>query len=138
MIGVIIFLWIVAIIVGTVIGDRKGQPVLAFILCLFLSWLGVLFVALSQNKLKTLCPHCREPVMKDATVCPHCRYTLEQEEPTPENTCVIFKEGRYLLKDTNWTTDLKVAWRVDPKSDMIRRIAEQVGGQLLEPADSHG
>lgn len=138
MIAFIVIVGIAAIITGTVIGSRKGQPVLAFILCLFLSWLGVLIVALSANTLKKRCPHCLEFVMKDAAICPHCRHTLveerkeeTEEEAAPGQTHVIFKEGVYFRDDDAWTPDPEDAWRVNPKSEMIQRITTQLGGRLI-------
>lgn len=73
MITLIVILWLVSIFVGGAIGARKGQPVLAVVLCILFSWLGVLIVAVSQDTTRAPCPHCHEPMKRDAAICPHCR-----------------------------------------------------------------
>lgn len=67
--------WLVSIIIATMIGQRKGTPVLAFMLGVVLGPLGVLIVlASSGNRLP--CPYCREKIIKGALKCPHCQSDL--------------------------------------------------------------
>jgi hypothetical protein len=87
---IIAFLWILAIIVGTAIGHRKGQAFAAFIICLLLSWIGVLIVALSADTRRVPCPHCAEPVRERARICPHCRLDMPQ---TKRNSPQLSHQG---------------------------------------------
>ena len=46
----ILVFWVIPVVAGTLIGDRKDQRWQGFICCLFLGWLGVIFVALWKAK----------------------------------------------------------------------------------------
>jgi len=67
-------------IVGAMIGARKGQGGLAFVLGVLFGRIGVLIAFFSSGNRKT-CPYCRELIHKDATVCPHCQ--RDQPKPAP-------------------------------------------------------
>lgn len=43
---IIVLIWIIAVVVGVLIGQSKGRIGLALVLTLLLSWLGVVIVAL--------------------------------------------------------------------------------------------
>jgi len=57
------------------IGARKGEPIMAAVLGLFLGPLGILFALLSKGN-RIACPFCREMVDPAATVCKACRSEL--------------------------------------------------------------
>jgi uncharacterized protein (DUF983 family) len=73
-------IWIPAVIVGGIIGSRKGKGGLGFVLGLLLSWLGVIIIAVVQpnhdklveNGIEQKCPHCAEYISSEAKVCKHC------------------------------------------------------------------
>ena len=70
--------WVVSVIAATMIGSRKGTPLLAFLVGLLFGPIGVLFVALSRGNRKH-CEFCKELMNKKATVCPHCRKDVTAE-----------------------------------------------------------
>ena len=65
-------IWIFSIIIGTIIGSRKGAGVSSFLICLLLGPVGIIFALLGHGNRKQ-CPSCKEYVHQDATICPHCR-----------------------------------------------------------------
>ena len=84
-----IILWILPIWVGHRIGKPKGRA--GGLWGFFLGWIGVIIVALlpptisapalrkrvtapplADMPLTRECPHCKEPMSRDAAVCPHC------------------------------------------------------------------
>jgi len=65
-------LWILCGIVASMIGNKKGEGVLAFFFGLLLGPFGILIALFSKGNRKT-CPFCKELMHKNATVCPHCQ-----------------------------------------------------------------
>jgi hypothetical protein len=47
---IIATLWIISIVVGSVIGSLKNRGVLGFFLTVFLSWFGVIIIALMPKR----------------------------------------------------------------------------------------
>lgn len=70
-----IYGWLLFGAIAGVIGARKGEGPLAFVVGAILGPLGVL-VALASNGKRIKCPFCQEMVNKDATVCKHCHSSL--------------------------------------------------------------
>ena len=64
--------WILFGVARAMIGARKGEPIVGFILGIFLGPIGLLIVALSKGNRQD-CPFCRELIRPGATICPHCR-----------------------------------------------------------------
>lgn len=62
-------------IVAALIGARKGEGFLAFILGLLLGPIGILIALVSKGNRRP-CPWCKETVHKEAVVCPRCRGVL--------------------------------------------------------------
>ena len=79
MIG-IIFFWFLCAIIASIIGSKKGEACLSFIIGLFLGPFGIL-VALSGKGNRKDCPYCRELIHQDATVCPRCQKEQNLKEP---------------------------------------------------------
>jgi hypothetical protein len=74
---VAVLFWIVPIAVANSIAKGKGREGQGFVLGLFLSWIGVLIVALlpalhSEASGERKCPHCAEWVKREASVCRFC------------------------------------------------------------------
>nr|CAB4128714.1 hypothetical protein UFOVP114_64 [uncultured Caudovirales phage] len=66
------FAWLLCGIIAAVIGARKGEGILAFVVgCLF-GPLGILVTLFSKGNRKT-CSACRELIHKHAAICPRCR-----------------------------------------------------------------
>lgn len=74
-------IWLLPLYVGHQVGKPKGRA--GFLWAFFLGWIGVLIVAVlpptrfapgdATAHLYRDCPHCKEPMRRDASVCPHCR-----------------------------------------------------------------
>lgn len=58
--------------IAAVIGAKKGEGCLAFLIGLLLGPFGIILALISKGKRKT-CPHCKELIHKDAVVCSHCQ-----------------------------------------------------------------
>lgn len=59
-------------IVGSVIGAKKGRPILGFLCSLLCGPLGVLAVIIDKGNRRE-CSFCMERIHKDASICPYCR-----------------------------------------------------------------
>lgn len=70
-----VLVWICFGTIAGIVGARKGEAVLGFIVGFFLGPIGLLFVIASKGK-RSSCPFCRELVQEDATVCKHCSSSL--------------------------------------------------------------
>lgn len=75
----LLFFWAFWIVLGVVLGEKKGRGAAGCLLGFFLGPLGVLIVWAMQGNRGT-CPYCREPIHVNATACPHC-----QRAVTPAN-----------------------------------------------------
>lgn len=69
---ILIGIWVVSIVAGTMIGAKKGEGIISFILCCLFGplWL-IVVIASTGNKIK--CIYCQEYIDKKAIICPHCR-----------------------------------------------------------------
>jgi hypothetical protein len=74
--ALIFFVWIGCVILSTHIGIKRGFPILGFINGLVLGPLGLLIVAIQDDRIRKPCPECAEMVKKAAKVCPHCKQNL--------------------------------------------------------------
>lgn len=77
-----VLVWVLCAIAAAIIGSRKGEAGMGFILGALLGPFGVLFALLSQGNRKP-CPYCKELIRKEATVCPHCQKDLSPQAPAP-------------------------------------------------------
>ena len=68
----LIFIWLACGVVAALIGNRKGEGCLAFVVGVLLGPLGILIALFSRGNRKT-CPHCKELVHRDASACSHCQ-----------------------------------------------------------------
>jgi len=59
------------------IGSKKGEGLLGFIVGFLLGPIGLLMTILSKGNRET-CSFCKESIHKDATVCPHCQKEIEK------------------------------------------------------------
>lgn len=88
-----VFGWLVPVIIATIIGVNKGKGGIGFILGLFLSWIGVIIVAVLENTkqreqqhaemlaavggkggqvVKVKCPNCGALADENVKFCPEC------------------------------------------------------------------
>jgi len=82
LIGVI---WAVSIIIGVIIGAKKGMGCLSLIGCLILGPIGVIIVTITDGY-KASCIHCKKTISRKAVVCPYCQKSQDpsvvyEEEP---------------------------------------------------------
>jgi hypothetical protein len=75
-----IFGWLICIVIATMTGQQKGEPISAFLFGVFLGPFGIMLAALSSGY-KVPCAHCREPMHRQATICPHCHLAPPPPEP---------------------------------------------------------
>jgi hypothetical protein len=68
----ILAVWLFFGIVAALIGQRKGEGCLGFIVGVLFGPFGLLFVIFSSGN-RMACSACREKIHKDASICPHCR-----------------------------------------------------------------
>lgn len=64
--------WAICAIIASLVGAKKGRPVLGFFLGLLCGPIGILTTLLIKGNRRE-CPRCRERIHKDAWVCPYCR-----------------------------------------------------------------
>ncbi len=64
--------WTICAIIASVVGARKGRPVLGFLLGLLCGPIGILITLLIKGNRRE-CSHCRERIHKNASICPHCQ-----------------------------------------------------------------
>ena len=70
-----LLIWFLFGIVAAMIGKRKGEGLLGFIVGILLGPIGILIVLFSKGNRK-ICPACKEFIHKDATRCPRCQKEL--------------------------------------------------------------
>jgi len=101
--GIILFIWLIAIGVGSFVGSLKNRGLEGFLYSLFLSWIGVLIIALVNDPkkeaekhkelveaaakspsgqeiievIKVRCPSCKALMGEDAKFCPQCATAME-------------------------------------------------------------
>ena len=68
-------MWIVSIIAGTIIGSKKGEGCISFLMCCLLGPIWLIVVLVSQGN-RVRCPYCREFIDRKAIICSHCRSEL--------------------------------------------------------------
>jgi hypothetical protein len=69
---IFVFSWLVCGIIAAMIGSKKGESCLGFIIGALLGPIGILLAILSRGNRKA-CPSCKEMINKKAKVCPHCQ-----------------------------------------------------------------
>lgn len=74
----LVLIWICFGLIASIVGSKKGEGVIGFILGSLLGPIGLLIVIASKGKDGWRCSFCRELVHKDATVCKHCNSALAQ------------------------------------------------------------
>lgn len=88
-----IFGWLLPVIIATIIGVNKGKGGIGFVLGLFLSWIGVIIIAVMENTkqrerqhaemvaavggqggqlVKVKCPNCGALADENVKFCPEC------------------------------------------------------------------
>jgi len=67
------FIWFISLILATVIGSRKGNPISGFLVGLLLGPIGVVIALVSGDKNRISCKFCAEKIMNTASICPHCQ-----------------------------------------------------------------
>ena len=67
-----IFIWLACGVIAAIIGNRKGEGCLGFIIGFQLGPLGIIIACFSKGNRKT-CQYCKELIHKDAIVCPKCQ-----------------------------------------------------------------
>lgn len=73
----IIIFWFLCVIIGAILGHRKGELIGGLLFGLLLGPIGVVIVLLHKGN-RQACPYCRELMHKEATVCPHCQRALTE------------------------------------------------------------
>ena len=68
----IIIVILVSVIISTVIGARKGNPISGFIVGLIFGPLGILLALVSGDKNRVPCKYCAEKILRKASICPFC------------------------------------------------------------------
>lgn len=99
-----VVLWILGIIVATIIGSGKNKTGTGFALGFFLSWIGVIIIAVMDEG-KKKCSLCNSEIEDDWETCPHCQNSLKTE------IAAISKD----LKCSNCGEPLNTSWQVCPK-----------------------
>jgi len=85
-------------IVAALIGSRKGQGGLGFILGLLFGPFGILIMLFTKGSRRE-CPYCKEIVKQDATVCPHCQREFTGGRATPFQQSASNKALKAELKE---------------------------------------
>lgn len=70
--SIFFIIWIFSIIICSIMGYQKGELLYGFVGALLLGPLWIIGVAVTQSA-KLKCPHCAEPISREAVICPHCR-----------------------------------------------------------------
>ncbi len=96
--------WVAPVIVATIIGSKKGKGGIGFVLGFFLSWIGVIIVAVlgddvkrdqehkemmaavggGREVVKVRCPKCGALVNEGVKFCPECGAPMEGAELPPQ------------------------------------------------------
>lgn len=90
-----LLIWILfGIVTGMVMSNRNRSTGAGFLLGLFLGPFGLIIALLTKEEVAPAqrtreCPHCREPMRRDASTCPHCQ---KDSEPW------TFHEGHWWAK----------------------------------------
>ena len=71
----IVIIWLLFGFIAGIIGSKKGEGCLGFIVGVLLGPFGILFAIFSKGNQVT-CPYCKELIKKDAIVCKHCGQSL--------------------------------------------------------------
>lgn len=74
--------WILCGVAASIIGARKGEGCMSFIVGMIFGPFGILFAVLSKGNRKE-CEHCREWINNLARVCPHCQRPVVLHIPQP-------------------------------------------------------
>lgn len=77
--GAYIFIGLLCGVIAAMIGSRKGEAFVGFVVGFLLGPFGILIELFSKGK-RTLCPFCKELVNCSATICKHCRSKLTTEK----------------------------------------------------------
>lgn len=91
-----LYLWLACGIVAAIIGARKGEGFLAFIMGVFLGPIGVLIAILSSGN-QMSCPSCKEKINKKAIICPHCRSNIPPQLKSSDSLATSFIQGIAIL-----------------------------------------
>jgi hypothetical protein len=70
------YIWIASIIIGLIIGAKKGMGCLSLIGCVILGPIGVIIVILTKGY-KVKCRQCSKTISRKAVVCPYCNNSQE-------------------------------------------------------------
>jgi hypothetical protein len=70
-----VLLWLLCGFIAAIIGGRKGEGCLGFVLGVLLGPFGILIAIASKGNRKQ-CTFCKEWIHKDAIICPHCQKEL--------------------------------------------------------------
>lgn len=73
--GLVLF-WVCCGLIASIVGAKKGEGVIGFIVGFVFGPIGLLLVIASKGKDGWRCRFCKEGVHKDATVCKHCGSSL--------------------------------------------------------------
>ena len=72
---IFVAVYLTSVVVGVIVGARKGEFALALLATAILGPLGLAMVLLSVGNWKQ-CPHCKAQIKKKAIVCPKCHQEL--------------------------------------------------------------
>jgi hypothetical protein len=102
---VVAIVWLLSGLAAALIWSSKGGSVGAgFLIGLVLGALGLIVVLVAtpsgrQSAWRRECPHCKEPMRRDASVCPHCRRESQPWRLHEGRWWVEKPEGWYYLDD---------------------------------------
>ena len=77
--------WTISGIVGAVVGNMKGRPVLGVILGLLLPLVGCVFLLLITDDVRPKCPDCGNPIEKSDGSCLYCNSVSSGGQSTHQN-----------------------------------------------------